>query len=666
MKNLGKENKKWIKELNKYSYEYYTLDNPSVTDKQYDEKYDELLKLEKETNYVLQNSPTKTIGNKTLEVFKKHKHNSKLWSMDKVKSIESLKQWHERNVNFINEMRNKGIDLPDIEYVITKKFDGLTINLTYEDQLLSVVATRGTGLIGENVTEQVKTIKSIPNKINYNKPIDIHGEALMTQESFEYYNAHNKTPLKNLRNGAAGALRNLNVKETAKRNLIAYFYDIGYIEGKTFNSYIEMMNFIKELGLPIDDYLCLCKSFDEVIKQIEYLKDIRFKLNYDIDGVVIAINDIKTRELLGNTIKFPKWEIAYKFEAQETTTKLLGIEWNVGRTGKISPVGILEPVNIGGITVKRATLNNIDDIKRKGVRIGAEVFLRRSNDVIPEITGVVKDSLDGTIEIKMPKKCPACDSELVQDGVNYFCENTLSCKPQLIKSIVHYCSREAMNIDGFSDKTAEQLFEELNIKSIDELYSITINDLINLERFGKKKAENLLENIQNSKHCELSSFLYALGIPNVGIKTSKDLEKEFKSFDNIINAKFNDLIKIQDIGDNTANNIIKFFNNKNILKTINKLLKYGVNPIYKNIDINYNTVFNDKTIVITGSLNDYSRNELKQKLENLGAKISSSVSKKTDYVIVGDNPGSKYNKAIELGIKILNENDLNSLLSQYL
>lgn len=655
-----------VKELNKYSYEYYTLDNPSVTDKQYDEKYDELLKLEKETNYVLQNSPTKTIGNKTLEVFKKHKHNSKLWSMDKVKSIESLKRWHERNVNFINEMRNKGIDLPDIEYVITKKFDGLTINLTYEDQLLSVGATRGTGLIGENVTEQVKTIKSIPNKINYNKPIDIHGEALMTQESFEYYNAHNKTPLKNLRNGAAGALRNLNVKETAKRNLIAYFYDIGYIEGKTFNSYIEMMNFIKELGLPIDDYLCLCKSFDEVIKQIEYLKDIRFKLNYDIDGVVIAINDIKTRELLGNTIKFPKWEIAYKFEAQETTTKLLGIEWNVGRTGKISPVGILEPVNIGGITIKRATLNNIDDIKRKGVRIGAEVFLRRSNDVIPEITGVVKDSLDGTIEIKMPKKCPACDSELVQDGVNYFCENTLSCKPQLIKSIVHYCSREAMNIDGFSDKTAEQLFEELNIKSIDELYSITINDLINLERFGKKKAEKLLENIQNSKQCKLSSFLYALGIPNVGIKTSKDLEKEFKSFDNIINAKFNDLIKIQDIGDNTANNIIKFFNNKNILKTINKLLKYGVNPIYKNIDINYNTVFNDKTIVITGSLNDYSRNELKQKLENLGAKISSSVSKKTDYVIVGDNPGSKYNKAIELGIKILNENDLNSLLSQYL
>lgn len=655
-----------VKELNKYSYEYYTLDNPSVTDKQYDEKYDELLKLEKETNYVLQNSPTKTIGNKTLEVFKKHKHNSKLWSMDKVKSIESLKRWHERNVNFINEMRNKGIDLPDIEYVITKKFDGLTINLTYEDQLLSVGATRGTGLIGENVTEQVKTIKSIPNKINYNKPIDIHGEALMTQESFEYYNAHNKTPLKNLRNGAAGALRNLNVKETAKRNLIAYFYDIGYIEGKTFNSYIEMMNFIKELGLPIDDYLCLCKSFDEVIKQIEYLKDIRFKLNYDIDGIVIAINDIKTRELLGNTIKFPKWEIAYKFEAQETTTKLLGIEWNVGRTGKISPVGILEPVNIGGITVKRATLNNIDDIKRKGVRIGAEVFLRRSNDVIPEITGVVKDSLDGTIEIKMPKKCPACDSELVQDGVNYFCENTLSCKPQLIKSIVHYCSREAMNIDGFSDKTAEQLFEELNIKSIDELYSITINDLINLERFGKKKAEKLLENIQNSKQCKLSSFLYALGIPNVGIKTSKDLEKEFKSFDNIINAKFNDLIKIQDIGDNTANNIIKFFNNKNILKTINKLLKYGVNPIYKNIDINYNTVFNDKTIVITGSLNDYSRNELKQKLENLGAKISSSVSKKTDYVIVGDNPGSKYNKAIELGIKILNENDLNSLLSQYL
>ena len=462
-----------VEELNRYSYEYYSLDNPTVTDKEYDKKYDELKKLEIEEGYVLPYSPTLRVGDVVLEGFNKYTHKAPLWSMDKAKTIEELKEWHNRNVKFVNEMREQGEDLPDLKYVLTKKFDGLTINLTYDENgVLITAATRGTGTVGEEVTAQVKTIKSIPLKIDNNDLLEVHGEAIMTVEAFEEYNKNATVPLKNLRNGAAGALRNLNVKETANRNLSAFFYDVGYKEGTQFKTYLEMMDFIKEKGLPVDNYLKVCTSIEEIENEIEYIKNIRFDLNYDIDGLVIVIDDIKTRELLGYTVKFPKWAIAYKFEAQEATTKLLGVEWNVGRSGRVGPTALLEPIELAGVTVKRATLNNMDDIKRKGVRIGAEVFVRRSNDVIPEIMGVVPESLEGSEEIKAPKVCPACGSHLVLDGAHYFCENTLSCKPQLVKSIVHYASREAMNIAGFSEKTAEQLFEKLNIKSISDLYKL--------------------------------------------------------------------------------------------------------------------------------------------------------------------------------------------------
>ena len=651
-----------VEELNRYSYEYYSLDNPSVTDKEYDKKYDELRKLEIEENYVLPYSPTLRVGDTVLEGFKKYTHKARLWSMDKAQTVEELMSWHNRNVKFVEEMRQKGEDLPDLKYVLTKKFDGLTINLTYNEQgILEIAATRGTGAIGEEVTAQVKTIKSIPLKIDNNHVIEVHGEAVMTTEAFKKYNETAEVPLKNLRNGAAGALRNLNVKETANRNLSAFFYDVGYNEGTPFKSYLEMLDFIKEKGLPMDDYVKVCTSIDEIKEQIKYIEDIRFDLNYDIDGLVIVIDDIRTRELLGNTVKFPKWAIAYKFEAQESTTKLLDVEWNVGRSGRVAPTAILEPVELAGVTVKRATLNNMDDINRKNVRIGAEVFVRRSNDVIPEIMGVVKDSLEGSKEISVPERCPACGSHLVLDGAHYFCENTLSCKPQLVKSIVHYASREAMNIEGFSEKTAEQLFEKLNIKSISDLYKLDKEELLTLDKFGEKKAQKLLDAVEGSKDCELSAFIYALGIPNVGVKTSKDLVNKFKSLEGLENATFEELIDVQDVGDIVAQGVVEFFNEEKVIKTIEELLNLGVKPHFEETKI-IESIFKDKIVVVTGTLNNYSRTTIKEKLELLGAKVSGSVSKKTDYVLAGEEAGSKLTKAINLGVKVISENEFEEMI----
>ncbi|MDS0526049.1 NAD-dependent DNA ligase LigA [Clostridium sp. SHJSY1] len=656
--------KELVDELNRYSYEYYALDNPTVTDKEYDKKYDELKRLEKEEGYILPYSPSLRVGDIVLDGFSKYTHKGRLWSMDKAQSVDELREWHNRNKKFIEENRARGEKLPDLKYVITKKFDGLTINLTYDEEgVLVTGATRGTGAIGENVTSQVKTIKSIPLKIDSNDILEVHGEAIMTTEAFKKYNETATVPLKNLRNGAAGALRNLNVKETANRNLSAFFYDVGYKEGYQFKTYLEMMDFIKDKGLPIDEYLKVCSSIEDIEKEIDYIRDIRFDLNYDIDGLVIAIDDIRTRELLGYTVKFPKWAIAYKFEAQEATTTLLDVEWNVGRSGRVSPTALLEPVELAGVTVKRATLNNMDDIARKGVRIGAEVFVRRSNDVIPEIMGVVSESLEGTKEITVPEVCPSCGGHIVLEGAHYFCDNTLSCKPQLVKTIVHYGSREAMNIEGFSEKTAEQLFERLNIKSISDLYKMNKEDLLTLDKFGEKKAQNLLDSIEKSKDCELHAFIYALSIPNVGVKTAKDLVKTFKSLDSLKKAGFEDLIKVSDVGDIVANSIIEFFKEEKVLNIIEELLNLGVNPRYEEIDV-IESVFEGKTVVVTGTLNNYTRGSIKEKLELLGAKVSGSVSKKTDYVLAGEEAGSKLTKAIDLGVKVISEEEFEEMIGE--
>ncbi|MBE6065233.1 NAD-dependent DNA ligase LigA [Clostridium cochlearium] len=654
-----------VEELNKYAYEYYVLDNPTVADKEYDKIYDELVKLEKETGFVLSYSPTQRVGDTILTQFDKYTHKSRLWSLDKAQSIEQLKEWINRNKRIITEYNNSNEEkLPMPTYILTKKFDGLTINCTYDENgILVKGATRGTGIIGEDITSQVKTIKSIPLRIDSNNVMEIRGEAIMTKEAFEKYNKEAIIPLKNLRNGAAGALRNLNVRETAKRNLSAFFYDIGYSKDYRFKTYMEMMNFLIDMGFPVDSYIKECRDIAEIKEEIKYIEHIRNELNYDIDGIVIAINHIRTREVLGYTVKFPRWAIAYKFEAEEATTKLLDVEWNVGRSGRVTPTAILEPVELGGATIKRATLNNMDDIARKGVRLGAEVFVRRSNDVIPEIMGVVESSLEGTQEIKAPLKCPYCESDLINEGVHLFCENTLSCKPQLVKSLVHFASREAMNIEGFSEKTAEQFYEELNIKSIGDLYRLTKEELLKLDKFKEKKSNNIINAIESSKKPKLSSFIYALGIPNVGIKTARDLVQHFKTLDKIKNANIEELTSIKDVGEIVAKSIVEFFKQENINNSIRELLELGVEPISDVREVKENNELNGKTVVVTGTLEGYTRNEIKEKLLSLGAKVSGSVSKKTDFLLAGEKAGSKYNKAIELGIKIIGEKEFNQMIN---
>ena len=654
-----------VEELNKYAYEYYVLDNPTVADKEYDKIYDELVKLEKETGFVLSYSPTQRVGDTILTQFDKYTHKSRLWSLDKAQSIEQLKEWINRNKRIITEYNNSNEEkLPMPTYILTKKFDGLTINCTYDENgILVKGATRGTGIIGEDITSQVKTIKSIPLRIDSNNVMEIRGEAIMTKEAFEKYNKEAIIPLKNLRNAAAGALRNLNVRETAKRNLSAFFYDIGYSKDYRFKTYMEMMNFLIDMGFPVDSYIKECRDIAEIKEEIKYIEHIRNELNYDIDGIVIAINHIRTREVLGYTVKFPRWAIAYKFEAEEATTKLLDVEWNVGRSGRVTPTAILEPVELGGATIKRATLNNMDDIARKGVRLGAEVFVRRSNDVIPEIMGVVESSLEGTQEIKAPLKCPYCESDLINEGVHLFCENTLSCKPQLVKSLVHFASREAMNIEGFSEKTAEQFYEELNIKSIGDLYRLTKEELLKLDKFKEKKSNNIINAIESSKKPKLSSFIYALGIPNVGIKTARDLVQHFKTLDKIKNANIEELTSIKDVGEIVAKSIVEFFKQENINNSIRELLELGVEPISDVREVKENNELNGKTVVVTGTLEGYTRNEIKEKLLSLGAKVSGSVSKKTDFLLAGEKAGSKYNKAIELGIKIIGEKEFNQMIN---
>lgn len=651
--------KELIKELNAHSYNYYTLDNPTITDKEYDALYDELHALELETGYIQPDSPTQRVGGEVLDKFEKHTHIRKLWSLDKAQNVGELYAWEERANKLRSEYNQTHEEkLPPLEYILELKFDGLTINLTYEDGLLVQGATRGNGTIGEAILPQLKTIKSIPMSIEYKGKLEIQGEGVMPLSALEKYNKKADEPLKNARNAAAGALRNLDPKVTEKRMLSACIYNVGHIEGMEFSTHEEMIGFLKDNKFPVFNYMKKFATMDEVIAEIEILKDTRKKLDILTDGLVIKINDIKTRVALGYTQKFPRWAVAFKFEAEEVTTKLLDIEWNVGRTGKVTPTAILEPIDIGGVTVKRATLNNYDDIQRKNVKINSTVWLRRSNDVIPEIMGIVEDEdNEDEQEIKMLTHCPACGVDLIQNGVHYFCPNSMSCRPQLVSRIVHFASRNAMNIDGFSEKTAYQLFDELDLKSLPQLYEIKVEDLLGLERFADKKAENLVNAIENSKNCDLDSFIYALGIPNVGEKTAKDLVKRFKSLEALKNATFDELIAINDVGDVVANEIIEFFHDKEIVDNIDKLLNLGVNPKYEEIEVSAESPFFGKTVVLTGTLS-IGRNEAKEIIERLGGKVSGSVSKKTDYVIAGEEAGSKLDKAKELGVTVLSEEEL--------
>jgi DNA ligase (NAD+) len=655
------EMERLIEEIESHNYSYYTLDNPTVSDAEYDRIYDRLMELEQETGVVLQNSPTQRVGGAIVDKFEKHRHLSKLLSLDKCQSYEELKSWDARIRKLIdgyNAESGETIGYPD--YVVEYKFDGLTINLTYEGGELVQGATRGNGEIGEGILSQVKTIRNIPLSIPYTGKIEIQGEGLMPLSSFEEYNKTAQEPLKNARNGVAGALRNLDPKVTSKRNLIAYFYNVNYIEGRSFGSQLEMMDFLVENKLPVNGYRKCIGDIGGVVDEIERIKDGISELDILTDGIVVKVDDMRTREILGFTNKFPRWAVAYKFEAEEYTTTLLSVEWNVGRTGKVTPTANLEPVDINGITVKRATLNNWDDIQRKKVKLGSKVWIRRSNDVIPEIMGTVDDG-GNYEEIAKPEVCPSCHSELVREGVHIFCPNSLSCKPQLVSRLSHFASRDAMNIEGFSEKTALQLFEALELKEISQIYELRYEDLVKLDRFGPKKAEKLLSAIEKSKDVELSAFIYSLGIPNVGQKTARELADRFKSLERIMVASAEELVEIPDIGEVVASSVIEFFHDETIHRSIDKLMSEGLKVRHSEQPIEEN-IFTGKAVVITGTLEAMGRSELKALIEGFGGKVTGSVSKKTDFVIAGESPGSKLEKAQELGVRVIEEEELKLIL----
>lgn len=649
MKSKLERMEELVKELNIHVHNYYVLDKPTISDFEYDRMYDELVSLEKETGTVLPSSPTQRVGGEILVGFKKFVHEVPLYSLDKVQNYAGLENW----VAGIKK------EFPNSTFSVEYKFDGLSIVVEYENGNLVKAGTRGNGKVGEDVTAQVKTIKSVPLSIPFQNKLIVQGEGMITLPNLEKYNKIATEPLKNARNAVAGAIRNLNPKETAKRNLDLFAYSVNYIEGKSFLTQKEANDFLIENGFKTASFFKICKTSDEIIGEIKKIGEIKNSLDILMDGVVVKLNEIQNREELGYTSKFPKWAIAFKFEPEELSTVLKDVVWQVGRTGKLTPIAQIEPVTLAGATVSRATLNNMGDIKRKGVKKGARVFVRRSNEVIPEILGIAED-LPGSEEIEEPKTCPSCGGVVSEIGANLFCTN-IDCPEQIKDSLTHFCSREAMDIDGLSEKTINQFYLELGLRKLSDIYDLTYEQLIKLDKFKDKKVENLLSSIEKSKNVSLSAFIYALGIKNVGTKTAKDLVQNFKTFDGIRNASYEDLVAIRDVGETVAQSIFDYFNNEENKEEIERLFKKGIKP--KAVETNENLKLAGKRVVLTGSLS-ISRLQATKLLEENGAVVLSSVGKETNLVVAGENAGSKLEKARALGIEIIGEQEFFNLIKK--
>lgn len=639
--------------LIRYNDEYANKSAPLISDAEYDALFDELAQLEQESGEVLPGSPTHNVGSST-GIFKPHTHIRRLYSLDKVRTEEALADWAAR-------VQKAAEGLP-VEFALEYKFDGLTICLTYENGFFTQGATRGNGVTGEGVYDQLLTIKTIPKTIPFNGKMEVQGECIMRLSVLEALNRTSDEPLKNARNAAAGALRNTDPKVTASRKLDLFCYNVGYIEGKELANQQDMLAFLAENGFPVSPYIRYCKSTEALKSEIDLAEQTRGKLDFLIDGMVVKVTDFAQRDALGETEKFPRWAMAFKFAAEETTAIIEDVTWEVGRTGKLTPLAHLSPVELAGATIQRATLNNYDDILRKRVKIGSRVFIRRSNDVIPEILGAVPDDT-ATQAIEKPTRCPVCSAHVEENGAHLFCTNSLSCRAQITLRIAHYASRDAMDIESFSDKTAAQLIEALGITSIPEIYALTYEQLVRLDRFGAKKAQNLLDALQASKTRPLGAFLFALGIPNVGSKTAKDLARRFGTLQAVRAATREELLAIPEVGGIVAKSILSFFADANIAAQIDALLGYGVSPKSEQ-GANTASSIAGKTIVVTGTLPTLGRREAETLIEQNGAKAAGSVSKHTDYVLYGENAGSKLEKARELNIPLLTEEEFLNLLGE--
>lgn len=653
-----------IDKLNEASRRYYDQNESDISDDEWDAMYAELRKLEEKTGERMADSPTRRVGGAVMEGFEQHRHIARLWSMDKAQSEDEILAWAQR----CEKQTNDAGGLPKNSYCVEYKLDGLTVNLTYDGGKLVQAATRGNGEVGEAILPQAMTIRTIPLTIPFTGRMEVQGEGIMRLSELKKYNETAVEPLKNARNAAAGALRNLDPQVTASRHLDAFFYQIGYIEGKSFETQQDMLAFMKENGLNISPFVRPAQTIGEALEAVHEIEQKRETLDFLIDGATIKITDMRTREVLGTTDKFPRWSIAFKFPAQETVTKLLKITWEVGRTGKLTPLAHLAPVDICGVTVKRATLNNYDDICRKRVRIGSEVWVRRSNDVIPEIMGVVWDGEGEAPEtdIQPPTVCPACGGELVklrEEGVHLFCLNRTSCRPQAIARMAHFASRQGMDIETFSTRTAGLFYDELGVRSAADLYHLDREKLVALKGFGEKKAEKLFAELEKSKDCELDAFLFAIGIPNIGKKTAYDLMAHFGTLEALMGASEQELEDVEDVGGIVAASITEYFADEENRRFVNRLLEAGVHP-QMHAQQDAGTLFEGMTFVLTGTLPTLSRAQAQEMIRKNGGKATGSVSKKTSIVLAGESAGSKLDKARELGVRIIDEAQFLQMIEQ--
>ncbi len=653
-----------IKIINEADYNYHTLDNPTITDQEYDSYLRELFELEiANPSLRREDSPTQRAGGKILEGFEKVEHKIPMLSLSNVFNESEI-------VNFDSRIKKENVANPS--YVCELKIDGLSVSLQYEKGRLVRGATRGDGVIGEDITNNVKTIKTIPLKLDREIDIEVRGEIYMSKKVFEKLNEEHvkngEQPFQNPRNAAAGSIRQLDSKVAASRKLECWIYHLPNPEDYGIATHSEALQFMKDLGFRINPNNKLVYSIDELLQFIDEKTATRDELPYEIDGIVIKLNSIAAQRRLGFTAKYPKWATAYKFPAKEVLTKLRDIVFTVGRTGQITPNAVLDPVIVQGSTIRRATLHNEDYVIEKDLKIGDVVAIRKAADVIPEVVRSLPERRTGEEkDFEMIKFCPICGEALMKkkDQVDYYCLNP-NCDARKIEGLVHFVSRKAMNIDGLGDRIIEDFYNMGFIKSFTDIYNLKNHqkDLIELEGFGDKSIANLLEAIENSKNNSVERLIFALGIPNVGEKTAKVLAMHYETLDNLMKANFDELNEIEDIGNIIAKSLIDFFSIDYNKKQIANLKELGINTVYTGPKVDINEDFYNKTFVITGTLEKYKRDEIEEKIELLGGKTSSSVSKKTSVVIVGANPGSKYDKAVNLGITIWSEDDFEKVLNK--
>lgn len=655
--NIKKRIDELIRIIKKANDEYYLEDNPTLTDQEYDRYMAELISLEQRYPFLgREDSPTHHVGTKIQDKFNKAVHKISMLSLGNVFNEDEIRTFDERI---------KKVDNP--EYVCELKIDGLGISLTYEKGVLVRGATRGDGVVGEDITANIRTIKSIPLILNKEIDIEVRGEIYLSKDSFEKINAErakNGEPLfQNCRNAAAGSVRNLDVNVTKKRKLDCFIYHLPNPLDYGLKTHYDALMFMKELGFNTN-YKCnrLVKNIDEVFDYIKEWTEKRESLPYDIDGIVIKVNDIAMQNRLGFTAKVPRWATAYKFPAEEVVTRLIDIIFTVGRTGKITPNAVLEPVRVAGSTIRRATLHNEDNVVIKDIRPGDYVIIHKAGDVIPEVVRSLKERRTGDeLPFQMISNCPICKTRIIrkEEEADYYCPNE-ECPARKIENIIHFASRDAMNIDSMGESVIEELYNEGYIKNITDIYDFDKykDELINLDGYGKKKLDNLSKAIEDSKKVSLEKLLFGLGIRNVGSKTAKILARRFKSLDNIMNTSIEELTSIPDIGEIIAKSIVDYFSDKSNLEIINRLKAFGVNMEYINTsNTEEKDEFKGKTFVLTGTLVGITRDKATELIENLGGKVSSSVSSKTSCVIVGDNPGSKYDKARALNVPIWQEEE---------